>query len=408
MARRDELFVGVDVGTTQIVAIVAEMGPSGLDIIGLGAAPSYGIKNGVVINIDRTVEGIRKAVEEAELMAARTVGSIVISLSGSQIRGFNSRGLVAVRSREVRDDDVRRVIEAAQAIRIPQDRQVIHTLPQGYVIDNNDVMSRPIGMAGVRMEAKVHIVTCSRTAADNLVTCCNRNDLTVEGMIFGGVASSEAVLADDEKELGVVLADIGGGTTDLIIWHQNAVIHTASLPFAGELITNDVAMGLRTPRREAEKIKSRYGCAICSQVSEEDEIEVPGTGGREPVLHKRSVLAEIIEPRVEEIMYLIYEEIQKSGFADLLGAGLVLTGGTAELDGLDELAEQILNIPVRIGTPRLDRFGGLVDVVKGPAYSTVLGLASWHYERAGNDFRPLETVKKRRLGGFTNWLKNAF
>ncbi|MBM4372981.1 MAG: cell division protein FtsA, partial [Deltaproteobacteria bacterium] len=316
-----------------------------------------------------------------------------------------------VRNREVNEDDLRRVIEAAQAIRIPEDREVIHTLPQGYVIDNNDIMSTPVGMTGVRLEAKVHIVTCARTAVENLLTCCIRNELTVMGRAFGGLASSEAVLTDDEKELGVVMVDIGGGTTDLVIWHNNAVIHTASLPFAGDLITADVAMGLRTPRREAERIKVQHGCAMSSLVGEDEEIEVPGFGGRDPVLQKRSMLAEIIEPRVEEMMYPIFDEVQKSGFADLLGAGVVLTGGTSQLQGIGEVAESILNLPVRIGRPNLDRFGGLVDIVKGPAYSTVLGLTAWADADNGRAPQRRERAETRRTGVLSRiggWFKEAF
>ena len=414
MGKRDSVIVGVDVGTTKVVALVAERGPSGIDILGIGKAPSYGVKNGIVNNIDRTVEAIERAIEEAEMMAAKDVGTIMVSVSGSQIRGFNSKGLVAVRNREVGGDDLRRVIEAAQAIRIPEDRQVIHTLPQGYVIDSNDIMSSPIGMTGVRLEAKVHIVTCARTALDNLLTCCLRNDLTVANRAFGGLASSAAVLTADEKELGVVLVDIGGGTTDLVIWHNDAVIHTASMPFAGDLITADVAMGLRTPRREAERIKTRHGCAMAAMVGEDEEIEVPGFGGRDPVMQKRSMLADIIEPRVEEMMYPIFDEVQKSGFADLLGAGIVLTGGTAQLPGIDELAEGILGMPVRVGRPNLEEFGGLVDVVQGPAYATVLGLTAW----ADVDEPDPVVVRMRRSESAHNrsgvfkkiggWFKEAF
>ncbi len=412
MGKRDDVIVGVDVGTTKVVALVAERGPGGVDILGIGTAPSGGVKNGIVNNIDRTVEAIQKAVEEAEMMAAKDVGTIVVSVSGSQIRGFNSKGLVAVRGREVGDEDLHRVIEAAQAIRIPEDRVVVHTLPQGYVIDNNDIMSSPVGMTGVRLEAKVHIVTCAATALENLLTCCIRNDLTVESRAFGGLASSEAVLTDDEKELGVVVADIGGGTTDLVIWHNNAVIHTASLPFAGDLVTADVAMGLRTPRREAERLKVRHGCAMANMVGEDEEIEVPGFGGRDPVMQKRTMLAEIIEPRVEEMMYPIFDEVQKSGFADLLGAGLVLTGGTAQLPGIDELAEGILNMPVRVGRPNLDKFGGLVDVVKGPAYATVLGLTAWAHESSMGPQRSTRSESARTKSGVFSkiggWLKEAF
>ena len=413
MGKRDNVIVGVDVGTTKVVALVVERGPSGIDILGIGTAPSYGVKNGIVNNIDRTVEAIEKAIEEAEMMAAKDVGTIMVSVSGSQIRGFNSKGLVAVRNREVGEEDLRRVIEAAQAIRIPEDRQVIHTLPQGYVIDSNDIMSSPIGMTGVRLEAKVHIVTCARTALDNLLTCCLRNDLTVANRAFGGLASSSAVLTGDEKELGVVLVDIGGGTTDLVIWHNDAVIHTASMPFAGDLITADVAMGLRTPRREAERIKTRHGCAMASMVGEDEEIEVPGFGGRDPVMQKRSMLADIIEPRVEEMMYPIFDEIQKSGFADLLGAGIVLTGGTAQLPGIDELAEGILGMPVRVGRPNLEKFGGLVDVVKGPAYATVLGLTAWaDVDDPDPVIRSRRTESARTRSGvfkkIGGWFKEAF
>lgn len=394
MAMKDEVIVGIDVGTTKVVALVAEASSKGtLEIGGVGTAVSSGIKNGTVINMDSTSEAIQKAVHEAELMAGRPIENVVVSISGNQIRGFNSHGQVAVPHREVREDDVRRVIEAAQATKIPEDRQLIHTLPQGYIVDSNEISGKPVGMAGVRMEVKVHIVTCAKTSADNLITCCNRNNLTVNGLVFSGLASSEAALTDDEKELGVAHVDIGGGTADIVIWHQGAVIHTASIPFAGELITNDIAQCLRTPRREAEKIKTTHGCTYMKLVDENEEIQVPGTGGRPAVAHKRQFLCDIIEPRMEEIIWEINEQLQVSGFVDLLGAGLVLTGGTANLSGIDKLAEELFEMPVRIGYPRVDRFGGLVDVVKNPAYSAVLGLVSYC---AGNEVAAIAQAARKK------------
>jgi cell division protein FtsA len=411
MAMKDEVIVGVDVGTTKVVAIIAEENGGVLEIGGVGTAPSSGIKNGAVINMDSTAESIRKAVHEAELMAGRTVDRVVVSISGNQIRGFNSHGQVAVPHREVREDDVRRVIEAAQATKIPEDRQLIHTLPQGYIVDSNDVKNhKPVGMAGVRLEAKVHIVTCAKSSADNLMTCCNRNNLSVSGLVFSGLSASESVLTEDEKELGVAVADIGSGTTDIVIWHGNAVIHTASIPVAGELITNDVAQCLRTPRREAEKIKVTHGCAFRCQVDDSEEIEVPGMGGRTPVKHKRQFLCDIIEPRVEEIMWGINEQLELSGFRDMLSAGLVITGGTANLPGIADLAEANLNMPVRVGQPNTAKFGGLVDIVRGPAYSGVLGLVSWC---SGNMVLPSgqkRVMEKKNgvLGFISSWVKNAY
>ncbi len=404
MAKQSDLFTCVDVGTSKVVALIVQKGSNGLDIIGVGKSTSHGIKTGLVINIDQTVRAIQQAVEDAEQMAATTSDSVIVSISGAPIRGFNSKGLVAVRNREVGSEDVRRVIEAARAIRLPEDRTVIHTLPQGYVIDNNDIQHSPVGMAGVRMETKVHIVTSAKAAVENLMTCCTRNELKVDSLVLGGLASSESVLTDDEKELGVVLADIGDGTTDIVVWHNNAVIHTASAPYGGHLISSDIAIGLSTPRREAERVKIKHGVALCSLVEEDDQLEVPGTGGREPINHQKRALADIIEPRLEEMMGVIFEEIQKSGFADLLGAGVVLTGGTAKLPGICELAESVFHIPVRFGKPHLDKFGGLVDIVSGPEFATAVGLTNWADKAASY---AVQTERKKTGGRFEkmkNWL----
>ncbi len=373
MANKPEIIVGLDIGTTKIAVIVAQRGTGGkVDIIGIGTHPSKGLRKGVVINIEATVSSIRRAVEEAELMAGCEITTVYAGIAGGHIKGFNSHGIVAVKNKEVTQRDVERVIDAARAVAIPMDREVLHILPQEYIVDEQDGIREPLGMSGVRLEAKVHIVTGSVSSAQNIVKSANRVGLTVADIVLEPIASAEAVLSAEEKELGVAMIDIGGGTTDITIFHAGAIKHTAVLPLGGNHITNDVAAGLRTPFSAAEEIKRRYGCASSKSVSSSETIEVSSTGGREPRVMSRHVLTEIIEPRVEEILRLVQRELVRSGFDEFMTAGVVLTGGTALLEGMGELAEEIFAMPVRIGFPA--GVGGLVDVVNSPVFATGVGL----------------------------------
>ena len=374
-AKRDELIVGLDIGTTKIAAIVGEVTEDGIDVIGIGTAPSRGLRKGVVVNIDATVQSIEKAIEEAEHMAGCEITSVYAGIAGGHIKGLNSHGTVAVKDREVREGDIARVIESAKAVAIPMDREIIHVLPQEYIVDEQDGIREPLGMSGVRLEAKVHIVTAAVTSAQNIVKCCNRCGLQVADIVLEPLASAEAVLHEDEKELGVALIDIGGGTTDIAIFSDGGIVHTSVLPLGGNHLTNDIAVGLRTPLDAAEKIKQKYGCALISLVDPGETIEVPSVGGRAPRILARQILAEIAMPRVEEIFDLVRKEIAKTGFEDLLASGAVLTGGTTILEGTAELAEEVLGLPARRGAPK--GIGGLVDVVKSPAYATGVGLVMY-------------------------------
>ncbi len=390
MSVRTDTIVGLDIGTTKVVTIVAQRGPGGrVDIIGIGTHPSRGLRKGVVINIEATVESVRQAVEEAELMAGCEITSVYAGIAGGHIKGFNSHGIVAVKNKEVSPRDVERVIDAARAVAIPMDREVLHILPQEYIVDEQDGIREPIGMSGVRLEAKVHIVTGSVASAQNIVKCANRVGLSVEDIVLEPIASAEAVLSPEEKELGVAMIDIGGGTTDITVFHAGAVKHTVVLPLGGNHLTNDIASGLRTPTSAAEEMKRRYGSAMRSLVPANETIEVPSTGGREPRIISRQLLAEIIEPRVEEILNLIHRELIRSGFDEYLSGGVVLTGGTVLLEGMAELSEQIFNMPVRIGYPT--GVGGLVDVVNSPSFATGVGLVLY----AARDGR----YEKARLNG---------
>lgn len=370
--KTNEIIVGLDIGTTKIAAIAGEVTDEGIDIIGIGTAPSKGLRRGVVVNIDATVSAIRAAIDEAENMAGCQISTVFAAISGAHVRGINSHGIVAVKDKEVREADMARVIEAAKAVAIPMDREVLHVLPQQYVIDDQDGIRDPLGMAGVRLEAKVHIVTTAVTSAQNVVKCANRCGLQVADIVLEPLASAQAVLEEDEKELGVVLIDIGGGTCDLAVFADGAIVHTAVLPLGGGHVTNDIATVLRTPLDSAEKIKRKYGCAMRSMIDDADTIEVPSVGGRGPRVLPRSTLVDIIEPRIEEIFEHVKRELMRSGYADGLAAGIVLTGGASILEGTAEVAEHVLSLPVRRGMPT--RIGGLVDVVRSPAYSTGVGL----------------------------------
>jgi len=373
--KRENLVVGLDIGTTKICAIVGSLTDEGLDIVGIGTSPSRGLRKGVVINIESTVGAIQKAIQEAELMAGCEIKSVFAGIAGGHIKGFNSQGVIAIKNREVNNDDIRRVIDAAKAIAIPMDREVIHILPQEFIIDDQDGIKEPLGMSGVRLEAKVHIVTGAVASAQNIIKSCNRAGVDVADIVLEQLASSEAVLSGDEKELGAAIIDIGGGTTDIAIFVDGAIKHTSVLSLGGNHLTNDIAVGLRTPMADAEKIKQAYGCCLSSMVGKDETIEVPSVGGREPRVLSRQLLAEILEPRVEEIFTLVNREIVKSGFEDLIASGVVITGGSSILPGMPELAEQVFNLPVRRGTP-LD-IGGLTDVVNSPVYATGVGLVKY-------------------------------
>ncbi|MEE2961401.1 MAG: cell division protein FtsA [Myxococcota bacterium] len=373
MAHSGNLVVGLDIGTTKICCIVSEINQDGnLEVVGIGTHPSKGLRKGVVINIEATVESIKNAVREAELMAGCEIAHVYAGIAGGHIKGLNSHGIVAVKDREVSDSDVSRVIDAARAVAIPLDREVIHILPQEFIIDHQDGIREPLGMSGVRLEAKVHIVTGAVTSAQNIIKCAQRCGLTVADIVLEQLASSDAVLSQDEKDLGVALIDIGGGTTDLAIWSEGSIIHTSVLAIGGDHITNDIAVGLRTPMEDAERIKQTFGCAMTSMVEEEETIEVPSVGGRKPRILSKRILTEIIEPRVEEMFSLVQQEIQRTGYEDLLASGVVITGGATLLHGMPDLAEDILGLPVRLGLP--GSVGGLTDVVRSPMFSTSVGL----------------------------------
>lgn len=373
MSKKNNFFVGLDIGTTKICCIIGEQTESGeIDIIGIGQHPSRGLRKGVVVNIDSTVESIKSAVEEAELMGGCEIDSVFVGIAGGHIKSLNSHGIIAVKNKEISQQDVHRVIEAAKAIAIPMDREVIHVLPQEYIVDNQNEIKTPIGMAGVRLEAKVHIVTAAVTSAQNIVKCVNKAGLGVQDIVLEQLASSESVLSPDEKELGVALIDIGGGTSDLAIFHQGSIKHTSVLAIAGSQMTNDVAIGLRTPNIDAEKIKHAHGCALTSLVHNNEPIEVPNMGGRGTRQVTLQILSEIIEARSREMFELLNYEIQLSGFHELISSGIVLTGGASSMEGMSELAEEVFQVPVRVGAP--ERLGGLIDVVNNPMYATSTGL----------------------------------
>jgi cell division protein FtsA len=376
--RPGNMIVGLDIGTTKICAVVSEFNEKGADIIGVGTYPSVGLRKGVVVNIDNTVDSIQRSMEEAELMAGCEIGSVFIGIAGSHIKGFNSHGVIAVKGQEVSQEDVDRVIDAARAVAIPLDREVIHILPQEYIVDEQRGILDPVGITGVRLEAKVHIVTGAVTAAQNLIKCANRAGLDVIDIVFQPLASAEAVLTQEEKDLGVALVDFGGGTTDLALFTESAIKHTAVLGLGGNNLTNDIAVGLRTPSKEAEQIKIDHGSCLNSLVDKDQMIEVPGVGGRKPRLLSRHILSEILEPRVEEIFTLVDQEIERTGLKELLASGVVITGGSALLHGIVEIADQVFQLPTRIGFPQ--RISGLVDVVNGPMFATAVGLVLYGME----------------------------
>ncbi|MCO7223988.1 cell division protein FtsA [Pleionea sp. CnH1-48] len=376
-----KLIVGLDIGTSKVVAIVGEVGiGEQIDIIGIGSHPSRGLKKGVVVNIESTVQSIQRAVEEAELMAGCQIHSVFTGIAGSHINSLNSHGIVAIRDSEVNAQDVERVIDAAKAVAIPADQKILHVLPQEFIIDNQEGIREPIGMSGVRLEAKVHMVTGSVSAAQNIIKCVRRCGLDTDDIILEQLASSYSVLTEDEKELGVCLVDIGGGTTDIAIFTEGAIRHTAVIPIAGDQVTNDIAVALRTPTQHAEDIKIKYACALRQLTSLEDTIEVPGVGERAPRRLSRQTLAEVVEPRYEELFNLIQAELRRSGFEEIIPAGIVLTGGSSKMEGLIELAEEVFHMPVRLGMPQYVK--GLADVVRNPIYATGVGLLLYGHQQS--------------------------
>jgi len=375
MAKKFEknMIVGLDIGTSKVVAIVGEIATDGgIEIIGIGSHPSKGLKKGVVVNIESTVHSIQRAVEEAELMAGCQIHSVYAGIAGSHIRSLNSHGIVAIRDKEVTPNDVERVIDAARAVAIPADQKILHILPQEFVIDDQDGIREPVGMCGVRLEAKVHMVTGAVSAAQNIVKCVRRCGLEVDDIILEQLASSYSVLTEDEKDLGVCLVDIGGGTTDIAIFTEGSIRHTAVIPIAGDQVTNDIAVALRTPTQYAEEIKIKYACALTQLAARDESIEVPSVGDRPPRRLARQTLAEVVEPRYEELLTLVQAELRRSGFEDLIAAGIVLTGGSSKIEGLVDLAEEVFHMPVRLGAPQ--SVMGLVDVVRNPIYATGVGL----------------------------------
>ncbi len=405
----ERLIVGLDIGTSKVLAIVGEVNPAAeIEIIGVGHHPARGMRKGVVANIESTVQSIQRAVEEAELMAGCQIYSVYAGIAGAHISSFNSHGVVAIRDREVTQSDIDRVIEAARALAIPNDQKVLHILPQEFIIDGQEGIREPIGMSGVRLEAKVHIVTGAVSAAQNIIKCIRRCGLEVDDIILEQLASSQSVLTEDEKDLGVCLVDIGGGTTDIAIFTDGAIRHTAVIPIAGDQVTNDIAVALRTPTQAAEEIKKKYGCALIQLAHSDETIDAPSVGERPPRKLARQTLAEVIEPRVEELFELVKSELRRSGFEELVGSGIVLTGGTAKMEGMVELAEEVFHMPVRLGVPKY--IGGLSEVVKNPIYSTGVGLIQFGFRHQGPRLSKETKARgfKAVLGRMKSWFQGGF
>jgi cell division protein FtsA len=403
------LIVGLDIGTSKVVAIVGELqDDNSLEVIGFGMHPSRGLKKGVVVNIESTVTSIQRAVEEAELMAGCEIHSVYAGIAGSHVRSLNSHGIVAIRDREVARSDVDRVIDAARAVAIPADQKILHVLPQEFIIDGQEGIREPIGMSGVRLEARVHMVTGAASAAQNIVKCVQRCGLEVDDIVLEQLASSHAVLTDDEKELGVCIVDIGGGTTDIAVFNAGAIRHTAVIPIAGDQVTNDIAISLRTPTQYAEEIKIKYACALSQLAKADETIEVPSVGDRPSRRLARQTLAEVVEPRYEELFGLVRDELRRSGFEEMVAAGVVLTGGSAKMEGAVELAEEVFHMPVRLGLPQHVR--GLGDVVRNPIHATGVGLllyARSHALRQGGE-APLAPGMRDVWGRMKSWFQGSF
>ncbi|MFY0700737.1 MAG: cell division protein FtsA [Bermanella sp.] len=405
----NKLIVGLDIGTSKIVTIVGEVNAQGIiKVVGVGSHPSRGIKKGVVVNIESTVQSIQRAIEEAELMAGCQIHSVYAGIAGSHIRSMNSHGIVAIKDREVVQTDIERVLDAAKAVAIPADQRILHVLPQEYVIDLQEGIKEPIGMAGVRLEAKVHMVSGALNAAQNIEKCVQRCGLEIDDIILEQLASSYAVLTDDEKELGVCMVDIGGGTTDIAIFTEGAIRHTAVIPIAGDQVTNDIAMALRTPTQHAEEIKIKYACALTQLAGADELIKVPSVGERAPRNLSRQALAEVVEPRYEELFTLIQAELRRSGFEDMIAAGIVLTGGTSMMEGVVELAEEIFHVPVRLAKP--SGVEGLTDVVANPIYATSVGLLIYGAKHQLGElvFARKEDDPIGFVARVKNWIKGNF
>ena len=399
------MIVALDIGTSKVVAIVGQVNASNeIEIIGIGSHPSRGMKKGVVVNIESTVQSIQRAVEEAELMAGCQIHSAYAGIAGSHIRSLNSHGIVAIKDKEVTHGDVERVIDAARAVAIPADQKILHVLPQEYIIDSQEGIREPVGMSGVRLEAKVHLVTGAVSAAQNIIKCVRRCGLEVDDIILEQLASSYAVLSEDEKELGVCLVDIGGGTTDIAVFSEGAIRHTAVIPIAGDQVTNDIAVAMRTPTQHAEDIKIKYACALTQLANADETIEVPSVGDRPARKLARQTLAEVVEPRYEELFTLVQAELRRSGFEDICAAGIVLTGGTSKMEGAVELAEEIFHMPVRLGMPQ--GIAGLVDVVKNPIFATGVGLLQFGMQNRGHGLG--DVSGKGNLGNVMQRMKSWF
>ncbi|MGV8073925.1 MAG: cell division protein FtsA [Syntrophobacteraceae bacterium] len=403
MGKREELIVGLDLGTTKICAVVGEITSEGINIVGVGTYPSIGLRGGVVVNIDQTVHSIRKAVEEAELVAGCEISAVYAGVAGTHVQSLNSHGVIAVKNREVCQTDIDRVLDAAKTVALPYDRQVLHVLPQQYIVDDQEGIQNPLGMNGVRLEAKVHIITGVVSAVQNIIKCCEKAGLQVLDVVLESLASSESVLDPDEKHLGVALVDIGGGTSDLAIFLDHAIRYSCVVGLGGNHITSDISVGLRTSMDEAEKIKKKFGCAIPELTNSQDMIEVGSVGGQKPRQLAQSILTQIIEARVEEILKIIDWELVRSGYVESLHAGVVLTGGVALLQGIRELAEKVFDVPVRIGVPY--RFGGLGDVVKNPIYATATGLLLYGRKRGSQSPIKDPGLLNKVLESMKRWFK---
>lgn len=403
------LIVGLDVGTSKVVALVGEVSSEGhVEVIGIGSYPSYGLKRGIIVNIEATVQSIQRAIEEAELMAGCEIHSAYTGIAGNHVRGLNSHGMVAIRDKEVLGADIERVIDAAKAVAIPADQRILHILPQEYAIDNQEGIREPVGMSGVRLEARVHIVTSAASASQNISKCVQRCGLQVEDIILEQLASSMSVLSEDEKELGVCLVDIGGGTTDIAVFTAGAIRHTAVIPIAGDQVTNDIAVALRTPTKYAEEIKIKYGCALPDRIDPEAMIEVPSVTKRQPRQLSKKTLAEVIHARYEELFGLVLSELRRSGFEDLVASGFVITGGASAMEGSVELAESVFHMPVRLGMPQ--HVKGLTDVLDSPAYATSVGLLLYGYQQQ-YEGRPELVVRKGMKnvwGRIKSWFQGNF
>jgi cell division protein FtsA len=410
MTKKDDknMIVGLDIGTSKVVAMVGEVSPNNdIEVLGIGSHPSRGLKKGVVVNIESTVQSIQRAVDEAERMAGCKIYSVYTGIAGSHIRSLNSHGVTAIRNKEVAPEDVSRVIDAARVVAIPADQRILHILPREFIIDNQEGIQEPVGMSGVRLEAKVHMVTGAVSAAQNIIKCVRRCGLEVDDVILEQLASSRAVLTEDEKELGVCLVDIGGGTTDIAIFTNGAVSHTSVIPIAGDQVTNDIAVALRTPTQHAEEIKVKHACCLTQLANADENIEVASVGDRASRRLSRQTLVEVVEPRYEELFTLVQAELQRSGYENLIAAGVVLTGGSARMEGAVELAEEIFHMPVRLGLPHY--VAGLPDVIRNPIYSTAVGLLLFGNEsRSLNANMSLLAARRGLFARISSWLQGFF